>query len=69
MKFEFEVESKGQISDGYHTFDELYNHRYRRIRTVISILTALLLAAKEWSAPTRWRIPATFISGTEAISF
>ena len=27
MKFEFEVESKGQISDGYHTFDELYNHR------------------------------------------
>jgi len=26
-KFEFEVEHKGQISDGYHTFDELYNHR------------------------------------------
>ncbi|HSH24818.1 MAG TPA: hypothetical protein VLA13_04695 [Massilibacterium sp.] len=26
-KFEFEVESKGQISDGYHTFDELYHHR------------------------------------------
>lgn len=27
MKFEFEVESKGQISDGYHTFNELYQHR------------------------------------------
>lgn len=27
MKFEFDVEHKGQISDGYHTFDELYNHR------------------------------------------
>lgn len=21
------LENKGQISDGYHTFDELYNHR------------------------------------------
>lgn len=27
MKFEFEVENAGQISDGYHTFDELYHHR------------------------------------------
>jgi hypothetical protein len=27
MKFEFDVENKGQISDGYHTFDELYYHR------------------------------------------
>ncbi len=27
MKIEFEVEHKGQISDGYHTFDELYHHR------------------------------------------
>jgi hypothetical protein len=27
MKFEFDVEAKGQISDGYHTFDELYYHR------------------------------------------
>lgn len=26
-KFEFEVESKQQISDGYHTFEELYYHR------------------------------------------
>ncbi|MEX3713405.1 hypothetical protein ABFV99_13455 [Cytobacillus horneckiae] len=26
-KFEFKVEHKGQISDGYHTFDELYYHR------------------------------------------
>jgi len=26
-KFEFEVETKGGISDGYHTFDELYFHR------------------------------------------
>lgn len=22
-----QMENKGQISDGYHTFDELYNHR------------------------------------------
>lgn len=27
MKFEFDVETAGQISDGYHTFDELYYHR------------------------------------------
>jgi hypothetical protein len=27
MRYEFEVENKGQISDGYHTFDELYHHR------------------------------------------
>lgn len=27
MKFEFEVEHKGEISDGYHTFNELYDHR------------------------------------------
>ncbi|MGV4321177.1 WDGH domain-containing protein [Bacillus mojavensis] len=27
MKFEFDVERKGLISDGYHTFDELYYHR------------------------------------------
>lgn len=27
MKFEFDVESVGQISDGSHTFDELYYHR------------------------------------------
>ena len=27
MKYEFEVDHKGQISDGYHTFDELYFHR------------------------------------------
>lgn len=27
MKYEFEVETKGQISDGFHTFDELYYHR------------------------------------------
>lgn len=26
-KYEFEVESKQQISDGYHTFEELYYHR------------------------------------------
>lgn len=26
-KFEFEVESKQEISDGYHTFAELYYHR------------------------------------------
>lgn len=27
MKFEFEADSIGQISDGSHTFDELYYHR------------------------------------------
>lgn len=26
-KFEFDVDRKGLISDGYHTFDELYYHR------------------------------------------
>lgn len=26
-KYEFDVETKGEISDGYHTFDELYYHR------------------------------------------
>ena len=27
MKFEFDAESIGQVSDGYHTFNELYSHR------------------------------------------
>ena len=27
MKIEFDVENKGQISDGDHTFEELYFHR------------------------------------------
>jgi hypothetical protein len=27
MKFEFDVKEKGEISDGYHTFNELYYHR------------------------------------------
>jgi len=27
FEFEFDVERKGLISDGYHTFDELYEHR------------------------------------------
>ena len=27
MKFEFDVNNIGEISDGYHTFDELYYHR------------------------------------------
>ena len=27
MKFELEAESIGKISDGYHTFEELYYHR------------------------------------------
>jgi hypothetical protein len=27
MKYEFEAENIGKISDGYHTFDELYYHR------------------------------------------
>lgn len=26
-EFNFKVESAGEISDGYHTFDELYHHR------------------------------------------
>lgn len=26
-KYEFDVESKQKISDGYHTFEELYYHR------------------------------------------
>lgn len=27
MKFEFEAREIGEISDGYHTFNELYHHR------------------------------------------
>ena len=27
MKYTFEANSIGEISDGYHTFDELYHHR------------------------------------------
>lgn len=27
MKYEFEVDEIGQISDGYHTFNELYHQR------------------------------------------
>ena len=27
MVFTFDVKTKGEISDGYHTFNELYDHR------------------------------------------
>ena len=46
MRFEFDVEHKGQISDGYHTFDELYYHRM----TLFSIIcnTYKEYAWKSW---------------------
>lgn len=31
----------GQISDGYHTFDELYEHRHRLFLALCSALSAL----------------------------
>ena len=34
MKFEFEAENIGNISDGYHTFDELYYHRMILFATI-----------------------------------
>ncbi len=35
------LELKGQVSDGYHTFDELYEHRYR-------LFIAYLNTLEEW---------------------
>lgn len=39
-EFKFNVRHKGQISDGYHTFDELYFHR-------MMLFAALCKAHKE----------------------
>lgn len=36
MKYEFEVEDISQISDGYHTFAELYYHRMMLFAVICS---------------------------------
>lgn len=46
-KFEFNVYEKGQISDGYHTFDELYYHRM--------ILFAVICNSHKDSAWKSWK--------------
>ena len=46
-KFEFDVERKGMISDGYHTFDELYHHRM--------ILFAALCRSHSHKASKSWK--------------
>ncbi|MGL5329838.1 MAG: hypothetical protein ACRDD7_11240 [Peptostreptococcaceae bacterium] len=46
MKYEFDVESKGEISDGYHTFDELYHHRMMLFAVVCN--TYYVTAWKSW---------------------
>lgn len=44
-RFEFEVESKQQISDGYHTFEELYYHRM-----VLFSLVCRIYKDKAWKS-------------------
>ena len=46
MKYEFDVEHKGQISDGYHTFDELYYHRMMLFSVICN--TYKDIAWKSW---------------------
>lgn len=48
MKYEFEVENKGQISDGYHTFNELYNHRMMLFAVILNNPNNNYLAWKSW---------------------
>lgn len=48
MKFEFEVKTKGQISDGYHTFDELYYHRMILFSVILNNPKNNYLSWKSW---------------------
>jgi len=47
MKYEFEVENIGEISDGDHTFNELYYHRM--------ILFAVICNTYEYTAWKSWK--------------
>ena len=63
MKFEFEVNKVGEISDGYHTFDELYFHRM----TLFSIIcnTYKDISWKSWKHHDGTMYDDYFIVGVE----
>lgn len=62
-KFEFDVERKGLISDGYHTFDELYYHRMILFLTLCKIYKSL--AWKSWKHDDGTMFDNSFIVGIE----
>lgn len=43
------MENKGQISDGYHTFDELYEHRHRLFLCLLATYTGASWASRTHS--------------------
>lgn len=62
-KFEFDVESKKDISDGYHTFGELYYHRM----TLFSVICKVYKdkAWKSWKHDDGSMFNDSFIVGIE----
>ena len=63
MKFEFEVESIGQVDDGSHTFDELYHHRMILFSVICN--TYKDKAWKSWFHSDGNMYPNYFIVGVE----
>lgn len=63
MKFEFDVEDIGQISDGFHTFDELYYHRMMLFSIICN--TYKDKAWKSWLHDDGTMFPNFFIVGIE----
>ena len=47
--------SKGSISDGYHTFDELYEHRHRLFLCLVEAFPHLAYASRKHSDGTSWK--------------
>ena len=54
---------KGQISDGYHTFDELYRHRHALFLNLLADHRGVSWASKVHSDGTSW--DGWFIAGIE----
>lgn len=64
-KFEFNVYEKGQISDGYHTFDELYYHRMILFAVICNSHKGL--AWKSWKHDDGTMYDNYFIVGIETV--
>lgn len=63
MIYKFDVENKGQISDGYHTFNELYYHRMVLFSVICN--TYKDLAWKSWKHHDNTMFEDYFIVGIE----
>lgn len=75
MKVELSIEDwKIQVSDGYHTFDELYEHRYRLFIVLCNQLKIAYKVIKsrlhyDWSKYEWWFIMQTYTREWKQISY